>query len=93
MNKEEAAQILKEYLEDYRLRSYDELLCLVEDQHRYEVTGKSGQFYQIELSGFWDDKKLRHLRVCGSIDDGGLRAFFPVTDSFIIAPDGRFVDE
>ena len=73
MNKEEAAQILKEYLEDYRLRSYDELLCLVEDQHRYEVTGKSGQFYQIELSGFWDDKKLRHLRVCGSIDDGGLR--------------------
>jgi hypothetical protein len=45
MNKEEAAQILKEYLEDYRLRSYDELLCLVEDQHRYEVTGKSGQFY------------------------------------------------
>jgi hypothetical protein len=45
------------------------------------------------LSGFWDDKKLGNLRVCGSIDDGGLRAFFPVTDSFIIAPDGRFIDE
>jgi len=28
-----------------------------------------------------------------SIDDGGLRAFFPITDSFIVAQDGSFVGE
>jgi len=29
----------------------------------------------------------------GGIDDGGLRAFMPLCDDFIIAPNGRFVGE
>jgi len=28
-----------------------------------------------------------------SIDDGGWRAFFPTTESFIMAPNGSFVGE
>ena len=43
----------------------------------------------------WTLYNLRrgHLRVLGSIDDGGIRAFFPLTDSFIMAPDGSFIGE
>jgi hypothetical protein len=29
----------------------------------------------------------------GSIDDGGLSAFSPLTDDFIITPDGGFIGE
>jgi hypothetical protein len=31
--------------------------------------------------------------VLASIDDGGWSAFIPLTDDFIIAPDGSFVGE
>ena len=34
-----------------------------------------------------------NVRVIGSIDDGGWRAFVPLSDSFIKAADGRFVGE
>lgn len=33
------------------------------------------------------------IRVIGSIDDGGWRAFRPLSDDFIRAPDGTFVGE
>ena len=49
--------------------------------------------YQIDIIPHWDDKSLRTIRVQFAIDDGGLRAFFPMTDSFILSPEGRFVGE
>jgi hypothetical protein len=58
-----------------------------------EVAGPSGAIYQLEVQAFWDDKRSRHLRVLASIDDGGWSAFIPLTDDFIIAPDGSFVGE
>jgi len=42
---------------------------------------------------FVDDMSRQTLRVMGSVDDGGWRALSPLTDSFILAPDGSFVDE
>src|SRR5205807_9836250 len=33
----------------------------------------------------------KNLRVIVSVDDGGLRAFVPLTDSFIVSPEGLFV--
>jgi hypothetical protein len=35
---------------------------------------------------FWDDKRKRNVRVIGSIDDGGIRAFVPLTRSLLISP-------
>ena len=37
--------------------------------------------------------QIEPLRVMGSIDDGGWRAFVPLTQSFIMACDGSLVDE
>lgn len=42
---------------------------------------------------FWDDTPDGAIRVMASIDDGGWRAFVPLTEAFILAPDGSFVDE
>jgi hypothetical protein len=59
-----------------------------------EVTGPSGLQYQIEVDVLWDDKNGGNVRVMAGIDDGTFRAALsPLTDSFIKAPDGAFVDE
>jgi hypothetical protein len=59
----------------------------------FAVTCDSGTWYQGEVQVMWDDKPDGAIRVMASIDDGGCRAFVPLTDDFILAPDGTFVDE
>ena len=60
-----------------------------------EITARSGKPYQLEFQALWDDPKRPNgvLRIAGAIDDGGLRVYTPVTDSFLIAPNGEFVGE
>jgi hypothetical protein len=67
-------------------RNHSELVPLVESQRveAYEVRGASGTTYQIEIQFFWDDKPGDTIRVAGSIDDGGIRAFVPLTESLLI---------
>ena len=96
MDKTEAHSILAEHLARYRTRSYAELASWVRDGRvdTPEAVGKSGEHYQIEIQFFWDDKPDRDVRVIGSVSDGrGIRAFVPLTDSFILSPEGRFVGE
>jgi hypothetical protein len=59
-----------------------------------DVTGPSGMSYQVETQVLWDDAPERNLRVFVSVDDGSFwRAVNPLLESFIMAPDGRFVGE
>lgn len=93
MNKTEAKEILNEHIRQLREKSYSELLCFLEHAETREIPGKSGTKYQLEVQVFWDDKPGGNLRVMVSIDDGGWRAFFPMTDDFMIAPDGTLAGE
>ena len=93
MNKEEARAILAQRLGCYREWRYDKLAARVGSCDVEEVTGSSGVAYQLEFQIVWDGKRGGDVRVLGGIDDGGLRAFLPLTDDFIMAPDGRFVGE
>jgi hypothetical protein len=93
MNAQEARGILHEVLNRYRLRTYAELVALVGNQEIFETSGDSGANYQIEIQALWDDKARHTILVLGAIDDGGVQAFKPLTDGFIIAPDGKFVGE
>ena len=86
MDKSEAQKILSEQLARFSSRSRSELSPLVE-AHRveaYEVRGESGTTYQIEIQFFWDDRRGDTIRVIGSIDDGSIRAFVPLTDSLLV---------
>ncbi len=74
-------------------KSYNELQYLLNEQDTPEVKTESGAKYQLEIQAVWDDKKDGNLRVMGSIDDGGLRAFKPITNDFIITPNGTFIGE
>ena len=86
MDKSEAQKILGEQLARFSSRSHSELAPLVEAHHveAYEVRGESGTTYQIEIQFFWDDRPGDTIRVMGGIDDGGIRAFVPLTDSLLI---------
>jgi hypothetical protein len=93
MNKEEARQLLETAVQELRTKSRAELEPLVSTPDVLSVQGKSGTTYQMEKQAVWDDKKGHDLRILVSIDDGGWHALFPMTDSFIVAPDGSFVGE
>lgn len=96
MDKREAKAILRDRLQHLKQFPYAELRRRVLDPaccEHGEVMGSSGVTYQFSVQAFWDDKKEGRIRVMASIDDGGWRAFLPMTDDFIIAPDGSFVGE
>lgn len=61
--------------------------------HRFEVTAESGIWYQGEVQVSWDGGPDGAIRVMASVDDGGWRAIVPLTEDFILAPDGTFVGE
>lgn len=87
MNNQEAKRILEERLTSYKARRYNELLDLLEEPDTFEISAPSGQEYQVKIQALWDDKPNGALRIIGSIDDGGLRAYSPLSYSFLIYPD------
>lgn len=93
MDKYEAKLVLSHQLARYRARSYQELLSLLDQVEAYDCSSPSGTMYQIEIEVFYDDSPTKDLRVMGAIDDGGGDAFAPLSDDFIMRPDGTFVDE
>jgi hypothetical protein len=68
--------------------SYGDLVRRMESEPLLvmERGGPSGTIYQIEVSFLWDDGPRQHVRVMASIDDGGWRAFVPLTRSFVKGP-------
>jgi hypothetical protein len=93
VNKDEARAILTAIVSQLRGKSRDELLRLIDDPQKYDVTAASGVVYQIEVEAWWDRHVNADLRVVAAIDDGGWSAFKPICDDFIVAPDGSFVGE
>lgn len=94
MDKREALSILKAELSLFREKSYEELAQLVGgDPYLSEVRTETGKWYQMEVEVFWDGKPRGGVRVSGSIDNGGWRAFFPLTECFVKPPPGARIEE
>lgn len=93
MDENEARALLRRHMARYRERGRGDLEAAVGRSDISEVGGASGAIYQIEIQVLWDDRKRRNLRVLGAIDDGGLRAFRPLTEDFIMAPDGSILGD
>ena len=91
MDKADAQSLLSQELSRYRELPCAELFSLIDDSETVERTAPSGVIYQIEMQVVIDDAARQTLRVIGAIDDGGWRAFSPLSDSFILSPDGSFV--
>jgi len=94
MDKAEAQQVLARELTVLRGLPYDDLVeRFLNRSESSWVTANSGARYQLELQAFWDDPRNRTLRIAAAVDDGGWRAWKPLTESFIIGPDGAFIGE
>ncbi len=93
MDKTEANEIINNEIKDLRKKPYNDLAKIIDSGITKEVKGKSRKLYQLEIQAFWDDKKGENLRVSIAIDDGGWRAFIPITNDFIISPNGEFIGE
>ena len=94
MDKKEARLILEKELVVLREKLYSDLVLMAsQEPFTNERIGPSGKSYQIEIQVFPDDETSGNLRVMGSIDDRGLRAYFPLSDDFIKSPLNEFVDE
>lgn len=93
MNKTDARRVLSERLELYRQLPYSDLAAKVGRTETAEVPNDPGAAWQLEFQVVWDGPRDGDVRVIGSIDDGGIRAFIPVTDSFIKRTNGTFVGD
>jgi hypothetical protein len=93
VDKVEARGVLLTHLQEWRRRTYAELSREVGQSRQIEATGPSGASYQVDIQVRWDGEPNGDIRVLAGIDDGGWRAFAPLTEDFILGPDGRFVGE
>ena len=91
MDRKEAHELLRQQLDRHRARSHRELQSLIAEPEVVELVGPSGTRFCIEVLAVWDSQVGGDIRVIGSIDDGGWRAFKPLSDDFIMRPDGTLV--
>lgn len=88
-----AQRVLDKWLAKLRAVPYRELAARVDSVTNDEIARDSERSWQLETQVLWDDEPNGNIRVVASIDDGGLRAFVPMTGGFVMAPSGEFVGE
>ena len=94
MDKATYLALLAPIVADYRTRAYAFWLPHLSGEPIVsKIVAPDGTECCVEINAFWDGKPDGDIRVIFSIDDGGWRAFVPVTDSFVIAPDETFLGE
>jgi hypothetical protein len=91
MDRNEALELLRQQLARHRTRSHRALQALIAEPEVVELTGPSGTRFCIEIQALWDRDVGGDIRVIGSIDDGGWRAFKPLSVDFLMRPDGTLV--
>jgi hypothetical protein len=91
-HKIEAEGLLRKHMDEIRMHPFADLVTLLDTADAVEVVGETGKRYQIEVNAMWDDDTKTRLRVCGSIDDGGFRAWInckPLVQDFLTYPNGK----
>ena len=91
MDKVEAYMIIQEELDAYKKKPYSYLVSLIDDPTTKEVRSESSTLYQVEIQVIWDGKDKENIRVIGSIDNMSWYSFSPMTEDFIMSPNGSMV--
>src|SRR5580693_9154027 len=71
------------------MATYSELMTSIGKIDKKKIVGEDGKTYQLEIQAFWDTDKNSDVRVIVLADDGGWRAFKPVTDGMRRPVSGR----
>lgn len=93
MDKQAALALLDAELDRLRAEGYAQLVARIGHGPLVIERASGEKAYQIEIECVWDGQPGGNLRLLGAVDDGGCRAFSPLTLDFVITPDGRFLGE
>jgi len=85
-NKAEAADQLRALVAKHSGQPHEFWATHVGQVKRIEFTSPGGIWYQATIEPVWDDKPGGALRVLIALDDGGVGAYHPLTDSLLIEP-------
>jgi len=83
-NKVEARAELERVVRDHEAYDYEFWAERVGRTKLFEFTTAAGTRYQGEVEPIWDGEPDGAIRVVFSLDDGGVGAFHPMTDSIIL---------
>ena len=93
MNNAGTLELSNGELQRFREADYASLVDRIGDTHAVERTGTGGVEYQVDVEIIRDGRPDGDVMVIGSVDDGRLRAFAPLTRTFIKSPQNEFVGE
>ena len=88
-----AQRVLDKWVAKLRTEPYRALASRVGSTTTDKIPRDGERSWQVEVQVFWDDEPNGNVRVMVSIDDGGLRAFVPITNDFIKSPSGEYIGE
>jgi len=91
MSHEIAYDFINQEIARLRKKPYSELVANIGKPDCKEFLAPDGNRYQLETEVFWDSKRGCDIHVIVSADGGKVSAFLPVSDSFIMAPDGSLI--
>lgn len=91
-------------IQQLRQQGYDEALRILNSQQtEYTEVQHGGKTLQVNISAFYDDKKMKSVRVVVEVYDNNLKWWQRLiclgaetpsySEDFIIAPDGSFIGE
>ena len=86
-------KLLGDYLAEIKSLPISEVKTRLADprQHCISLRGESGSEYQIEIEPLQVSNDGQELELLGSIDDGRLRAFAPLSQTIAIRWDGTAI--
>lgn len=95
MNKMEAKKLAGKELFEYKKLSYSEILLKLKvgEPETFEKVNNWGEEYRVEVEFLFDDEEEGNIRVMTAISYSFWTDLSPVSDDFIIAPDGKFIGE
>ena len=87
MDRQEAGILLGQYLDELESLGYSSLSTRIGEDIVFEREGRAKVMYQIEVAIRWEHKPNGAVLILGAIDDGGLSAFLPLSDSRLVLPE------
>jgi hypothetical protein len=91
MGHEIAYDFINAEIAHLRLQPYARLVEKIGKTEHKEFVAHDGNRYQIETEVLWDSKRGGDILVMVCADGGGVSAFLPVSDSFVMTPDGSLI--
>jgi hypothetical protein len=86
MDKQELQRVLDRELDRWCAKPYEALVAELTDAVNYEG-GEGAASYQVEVLML--ERTLERVHVSLAVDDGGWRAFLPLSTDFLVHRDGR----